>query len=253
MAVKFDRLLYGGDYNPDQWLEYPEILEEDIRLMKKAHINTVTLAMFAWAKLEPEDGVYDFDWLADMIDRLYENGISVILGTPSGARPHWLADRYPEVLQVDEARRRQIFGLRHNACFTSPAYRKKVRDINMELAKRFDHHPAVILWHISNEFGGECHCPLCQQAFRDWLKERYQTIDEVNRRWNTAFWSHTYQSFDQIESPSSIGEGSIQGLALTGDVLLPTRSRISAGRRSRRCGMRGPKNRPPRILCIITR
>ena len=93
--------------------------------MKKAHINTVTLAMFAWAKLEPEDGVYDFDWLADMIDRLYENGISVILGTPSGARPHWLADRYPEVLQVDEARRRQIFGLRHNACFTSPAYRKK--------------------------------------------------------------------------------------------------------------------------------
>ena len=214
MAVKFDRLLYGGDYNPDQWLEYPEILEEDIRLMKKAHINTVTLAMFAWAKLEPEDGVYDFDWLADMIDRLYENGISVILGTPSGARPHWLADRYPEVLQVDEARRRQIFGLRHNACFTSPAYRKKVRDINMELAKRFDHHPAVILWHISNEFGGECHCPLCQQAFRDWLKERYQTIDEVNRRWNTAFWSHTYQSFDQIESPSSIGEGSIQGLAL---------------------------------------
>ena len=143
MAVKFDRLLYGGDYNPDQWLEYPEILEEDIRLMKKAHINTVTLAMFAWAKLEPEDGVYDFDWLADIIDRLYENGISVILGTPSGARPHWLADRYPEVLQVDEARRRQIFGLRHNACFTSPAYRKKVRDINMELAKRFASSPYI--------------------------------------------------------------------------------------------------------------
>ena len=174
MGVKFDRLLYGGDYNPDQWLEYPDILKEDISMMKAAHINTVTLGVFAWAKLEPEDGVYDFAWMEEIIDRLYENGIFVNLATPSGARPHWLADRYPEVLQVDEARRRHIFGLRHNACFTSPAYRRKVYDLNRKLAERFDRHPGVILWHISNEYGGECHCPLCQQAFRDWLKEKPQ-------------------------------------------------------------------------------
>ena len=214
MSVKFQQLLYGGDYNPDQWLEYPEILEEDIRLLKKAHMNTVSLGIFAWAKLEPEDGVYCFDWMEQIIDRLYENGISVNLATPSGARPHWLADKYPEVLRVDEQRRRHIFGARHNHCYTSPMYRKKVHDLNKKLAERFDSHPGVILWHISNEYGGECHCPLCQQAFRDWLKEKYHTIEEVNRRWCTSFWSHDYQSFDQIESPSSIGEISIHGLAL---------------------------------------
>lgn len=214
MRVDFGKLLYGGDYNPDQWLEYPDILKEDIRLMKKAHINVVSLGIFAWSKLEPEEGVYDFDWMEEIIDRLYQNGISVILATPSGARPHWLADKYPEVLRVTEDRRRNIFGLRHNHCYTSPVYREKVRQLNSKLAERFDHHPGVILWHISNEYGEECHCPLCQQAFRDWVQKKYKTIDEVNRKWNTSFWSHDYQSFDQIESPSSLGESSIHGLYL---------------------------------------
>ncbi|MCD8151424.1 MAG: beta-galactosidase [Clostridiales bacterium] len=214
MSVNFEHFLYGGDYNPDQWLEYPDILKEDIRLMKQAHINTVSLGIFSWAKLEPAEGVYDFDWMEETIDRLYENGISVNLATPSGARPHWMADQYPEVLRVNEARQRALFGERHNHCYTSPVYREKVRRMNQKLAERFDSHPGVILWHVSNEYMGECHCPLCQQAFRDWVKEKYHTIDEVNRRWNTAFWSHDYQNFDQIESPSSIGENSIQGLYL---------------------------------------
>ncbi|MCC8081136.1 MAG: beta-galactosidase [Lachnospiraceae bacterium] len=214
MSVNFEHFLYGGDYNPDQWLEYPDILKEDIRLMKQAHINTVSLGIFAWAKLEPAEGVYDFDWMEEIIDRLYENGISVNLATPSGARPHWMADQYPEVLRVNEMRQRTLFGERHNHCYTSPVYREKVRRMNQKLAARFDSHPGVILWHVSNEYMGECHCPLCQQAFRDWVKEKYHTIDEVNRCWNTSFWSHDYQNFDQIESPSSIGESSIQGLYL---------------------------------------
>lgn len=214
MIPSFGKFLYGGDYNPDQWLDSPEILAEDIRLMKQAHVNVVSLAIFAWAKLEPADGIYDFDWLAEIIDRLYANGISVFLATPSGARPHWLADKYPEVLRVNADRTRNIFGLRHNHCLTSPEYRRKVREINMRLAQRFDSHPGVLLWHISNEYGGECHCPLCQDAFRGWLKEKYKTIDVVNQKWNTAFWSHDYQSFDQIESPSPLGEGSIHGLYL---------------------------------------
>lgn len=215
MGVKFDHLCYGGDYNPDQWLECPEILEEDIRLMKKAHVNTVSLGIFAWAKLEPEEGVYDFEWMEKIINHLYENGIYVFLATPSGARPHWLADRYPEVLRVNEMRQKNIFGQRHNHCYTSPIYRQKVRQINMKLAERFGDHPGVLMWHISNEYGGECHCPLCQSAFRGWLKKKYNNdIKEVNRKWNTAFWSHDYQNFDQIESPTPLGETSIHGLVL---------------------------------------
>ena len=217
MKAKFDRIRYGGDYNPEQWADRPDILEEDLVLMKKAHINTVTLGVFSWAKLEPEEGVYHFDWLEEIIGRLYAEGISTVLATPSGARPRWLAEKYPEVLRMNDSRQRNLFGMRHNHCYTSPVYRKKVREIDMRLAERFDSNPAVILWHVSNEYVGECHCPLCQQAFRGWLKERYHSIDEVNRRWNTAFWSHTYTSFDQIESPTrvgGIGEFSIGGLNL---------------------------------------
>ena len=214
MDFTTNHILYGGDYNPDQWLEYPDILEEDIRLMKEAGINTVSMAMFSWAKLETDDGIYDLDWLEAIVDHLYENGISTIMSTPSGARPHWLADKYPEVLRVNEKRERDLFGTRHNHCYTSPAYRNKTAEINRRMAERFDSKDAVILWHISNEYGGECHCPLCQEAFRGWLKKRYGTIAEINRVWNTSFWSHDYQSFGQIESPSPRGEVSIHGLDL---------------------------------------
>ena len=207
-------LMHGGDYNPEQWLDRPEILETDLERFREAKINTVTLGVFSWAKLEPREGEYHFEWLEQIIDRLYENGISVILATPSGARPHWLADRYPEVLRVNAARQRMLFGGRHNHCLTSPAYRQKVRQIDMQLAKRFGRHPAVKMWHISNEFSGDCHCPLCQEAFRGWLKERYHTIEALNESWFTTFWSHTYDSFDQVESPSPIGEHSIMGLDL---------------------------------------
>ena len=214
MKMNLDSILYGGDYNPDQWLEHPEILQEDLRLMKKAHVNTVTLGMFSWAKLEPEEDHFTFDWMEEIIDRLYKNGIATILGTPSASRPHWLADKYPEVLRVNEDRRKQLYGMRENHCYSSPVYRERIRRINRQLAARFDKNPAVILWHISNEYSGECHCPLCQDAFRKWIIERYQTIEEVNRCWNTGFWGHDYQSFEQIESPSSMGEISIDGLTL---------------------------------------
>lgn len=207
-------LLHGGDYNPEQWLDNPEILEADIERFAEAKINTVTLGVFSWAKLEPEEGAYDLEWMAEIIDRLYENGISVILSTPSGARPHWLADKYPEVLRVNSAGQRLMFGGRHNHCLTSPAYREKVRQIDRKLAERFGKHPAVKLWHISNELGGECHCGLCQDAFREWLKKRYRTIENLNDKWCTAFWSHTYNSFEQVEAPSPVGEAELMALSL---------------------------------------
>ena len=205
---------YGGDYYPEQWLDSPEILEKDMEYMKRMGINTVTLGVFSWSFLEPYEGSYRLTWLKETVDRLYENGIFTIMATPSAARPKWLSDRYPEVLRVDEARKRHLFGGRHNHCYTSLIYRQKVRAINRELAKEFKTHPGVIMWHISNEYGGECHCSLCQEAFRAWLKRRYDSIEELNRKWCTAFWSHTYQSFEQIESPSSIGESMLHGLNL---------------------------------------
>lgn len=213
-AFRFDKLLYGGDYNPEQWLAYPEILEKDIEMFKKAGINTITVGMFSWAFLEPEEGDYQLQWLYDIVDRMYQNGIYTILGTPSGARPKWMAERYPEVLRVDAHRNRALFGGRHNHCYTSPVYREKVWEMNRRLAEKIGHHPGVILFHVSNEYGGECHCPLCQEAFRDWLKEKYGTIEELNRRWNTTFWSHTYRNFEQIESPSPLGEMMLHALNL---------------------------------------
>ncbi len=210
----FNHMIHGGDYNPEQWLHDPSILETDIEYFKKAHINEVSLGIFSWSMLEPEENKFDFKWMESIINKLYENGISVFLATPSGARPKWMADKYPEVLRVDEKRNRYLFGARHNHCYTSPIYREKTRKINMELAKRFGNHPGVIAWHISNELGGECHCPLCQEEFRNWLRKKYKTIDELNFAWATTFWSHKYNNFEQIESPSSQGENGLHGLNL---------------------------------------
>lgn len=212
--MKNTKFIYGGDYNPEQWLSTPEILKQDIEYMKAANINEVTLGVFAWTTLEPREGVYEFEWLNKILDDLYENGISAILSTPSGARPKWLSDKYPEVLRTNASGTKHLFGGRHNHCFTSPTYRDAVYKIDKKLSEQFGKHPAVVLWHISNEFGGECHCPLCQEAFRKWLEEKYETIENLNREWNTIFWSHSYHSFAQVESPAPIGEEALHGLNL---------------------------------------
>lgn len=214
MILLSDKIIYGGDYYPEQWLDDPDILKKDIEFLKAAGMNTVTLGVFSWSMLEPEEGIYRLDWIEEIINNLYANGISTILATPSGARPKWMSDKYPEVLRVREDRGRNLFGKRHNHCYTSPVYRDKIAEVNSRLAERFAENPAIILWHISNEYGGDCHCPLCQQAFREWLKKRYGTIESLNKRWCTAFWSHTYCSFDEVESPSTIGEKSVHGLNL---------------------------------------
>lgn len=202
-----DKYIFGGDYNPDQWLNMPEILDKDIEMFKEANINCVSLAIFAWSKLEPTEGNYDFDWLEDIINKLYKNGIYTILATPSAARPKWLADKYPEVMRVNIDRRRQLFGMRHNHCQTSKVYREKVASINEKLAERFKDNEAIILWHINNEYGGECYCDTCQNAFRDWLKDRYKTIENLNDAWCTQFWSHTYNDFSQVEAPGTMDNG----------------------------------------------
>ena len=205
---------HGADYNPDQWRDNPRILEEDLRLMKLAGCNLMSVGIFAWTALEPEEGRYDFDWLEYVLDRLHGAGISVFLATPSGARPAWMSQKYPEVLRVRADGQRNLHGERHNHCFTSPAYRGSVNRMNTALAKRFGQHPAVVGWHVSNEYSGECHCELCQAAFREFLKKEYGTLDALNAAWWTGFWSKTYTDWEQLHSPSPVGERALHGLNL---------------------------------------
>ncbi len=204
--------LHGGDYNPEQWLDRPDILEKDIELMKKAHINVVTLGVFSWAVEEPTEGDFHFDWLEDIMNKLYDNGIYTILATPSGARPAWLDEKYPSAMRCDDRGVRVHHGFRHNHCMTSPEFRKKVEIIDTALAKRFANHPGMLMWHISNELGGYCYCPSCRKGFQNWLADKYDhDIDKLNKAWWTTFWSHKYNSFDQIDPPYSDGEACVMG------------------------------------------
>lgn len=215
VSKKCNFMLHGADYNPEQWMHIPGILNEDMRLMKLANCNVVSIGMFSWSFLEPEEGKFEFAWLDEIMDKLYSNGVHVILSTPSGARPAWMSQKYPEVLRVKENRIRNLHGERHNHCYTSPIYREKVRIINTKLAERYKNHPALIMWHVSNEYEGECHCELCQQEFRQWLKVKYNgDLDKLNKTWWTGFWSHTYTDWSQIESPALQGEINLHGLNL---------------------------------------
>lgn len=212
---KFQHIIYGADYNPDQWLTHPEIIRKDFELMPKAGMNSATIGVFAWKELEPQEGVFRFEWLDDIMDRLAAQGMTAVLGTPSGARPYWMDRDHPEVLRVSEMGVRYQHGIRHNHCLTSPYYRKKVREINTRLAERYKNHPALGMWHIGNEFHGECYCELCQNAFRDWLRKKYHNdINELNEQWWTYCWSHKFDDFEEIDAPSPRGEYLIHGMNL---------------------------------------
>lgn len=212
---KIDKMLHGGDYNPEQWLDSPDILSEDIQLMKKANVNVVTLGVFSWSVYEPVEGEFHFQWLLNIMDNLYKNGIYAILGTPSGARPAWLDEKYPEAMRVAKNGVRNHHGLRHNFCMSSPKYREKIAILDTHLANNFGSHPGLILWHISNELGGECYCDHCKHRFQEFLRNKYDNnIKELNQQWWTTFWSHQYQSFEQIEPPYQNGETTIHGLNL---------------------------------------
>lgn len=209
-----NQFLHGGDYNPEQWWDEPDIINQDFALFKQADINTVTVGIFSWAKLEPEEGKYDFSWLDEIFDRVEKMNGHVVLATPSGARPAWLAQKYPEVLRTDNLGNKRGFGGRHNHCLTSPIYREKVREINTKLAEHFGQRKSLVLWHISNEYSGECYCNLCKNAFRNWLKNKYGTLDNLNHAWWNTFWSHTYNDWSQVNPPSPLSEMGNKGMNL---------------------------------------
>lgn len=216
----FPHMLHGADYNPEQWRDTPEIWDKDMELMKKANFNEMTMGIFSWAEIEPRENVYDFSVLDTMMDKIYANDGRVILATPSAARPHWLCDKYPDVLKVNDHGVREHFRARHNFCSSSPSYRERVRIINEKLSERYANHPALIGWHLSNEYGnalldGFCYCDKCIEKFRAWLKDKYKTIDNLNHAWWTRFWSHRFDDFSQVEPPYlEIGNLSLYGLRL---------------------------------------
>lgn len=201
---KVQKILYGGDYNPEQWPE--EIWEEDMRLFKLAHIDVVTLNVFSWAALQPDEDTYNFERLDKIMEMVRDNGLKVCMATSTAAHPAWMARKHPDVLRVEHNGMKRKFGSRHNSCPNSPAYRKYSAALAEKLAQRYKDYDNIVAWHISNEYGGECYCENCEKAFRNWLKEKYKTIDELNRVWNTAFWGHTMYDFEDVVVPNMLSE-----------------------------------------------
>lgn len=200
-----NRILYGGDYNPNQWPR--EIWKEDMRMFKDAHINSATVNVFSWAKLQPSEDVYDFSELDDIVEMLSREDYDIVLATSTGALPAWMAEKYPEVERTDYEGRHHKFGQRHNACPNSPIFQKYSARLAAKLAERYGSNPHIKCWHISNEYGGECYCENCEKAFRIWLKKKYGTLEALNQAWNTEFWGHTIYDWKEIVLPNALSEG----------------------------------------------
>lgn len=208
LAGQQARIWYGGDYNPDQWPE--EVWDDDVRLMKKAGVNLVSVGIFSWAKIETSEGVYDFDWLDRIIDKLGEAGIAVDLASATASPPMWLTQSHPEVLWKDYRGDVCQPGARQHWRPTSPVFREYALKLCRAMAEHYKGNPYVVAWHVSNEYG--CHNRFdysedAERAFRKWCEERYGTIDAVNDAWGTAFWAQRMNDFTEIVPPRFIGDG----------------------------------------------
>lgn len=203
-SSKVHKIIYGGDYNPEQWPK--EIWQEDMKLLKEAGVDTVTLNTFSWAALQPSEEEYDFGKLDEIMELAESNGLLVCLATSTSAHPAWMAKNYPDILRVEFNGMKRKFGGRHNSCPNSPTYRKYAPLLAKKLAERYGHSPNLIAWHISNEYGGECYCENCEKAFRVWLRKKYHTLEALNRAWNTSFWGHTFYDWDEIVAPNLLSE-----------------------------------------------
>ena len=202
--LKSNKVLYGGDYNPEQWPA--EIWQEDMRLLTLAGIDTVTINVFGWASLQPSEDEYNFSTLDKIVETVSAAGMKICLATSTAAHPAWMARKHPDILRVNSDGTRRKFGGRHNSCPNSPAYRKYSVLLAQKLAGRYGKLGNLIAWHVSNEYGGFCYCENCEQAFRKWLEKKYLTIEALNTAWNTAFWGHTYYAWKDIVLPSQLSE-----------------------------------------------
>jgi beta-galactosidase len=201
--------LLGVSWYPEQWPE--SRWDTDLDLMQKAGIRVVRVGEYAWSSMEPSEGQYDLDWLQRAVDRAAAHGISVVLATPSDAPPAWLTTKYPDTLRIDENGRRLEHGMRRQFSYSSARYREFCRKIAAQMAGRFARNPDVVGWQIGNEFTDDSYDAEARQAFHDWLRAKYGTLDALNTRWMTRYWSQTYDTWDEIPM---LAERSNPGLIL---------------------------------------
>jgi beta-galactosidase len=197
-------LAYGGDYNPEQWPR--ETWDEDVALMAQAGVNLVSVGIFSWALLEPKEGLFEFAWLDDLLDLLHANGISADLGTPTASPPAWFFAAYPDARIVTRDGNALGFGSRGMASHSHPAYQQASVRIADALASRYASHPAVVMWHVHNEYGvpvGEDYSAAAVTAFRGWLRTRYSTLEALNAAWGTAFWGQRYDDWEHVGAPAA--------------------------------------------------
>lgn len=194
-------LYYGVSYYPEQRSREQWIT--DLELMKEAGMNTIRATEFSWSRMEPEEGIYDFDWLESFVELAGEYGISLVLGCPVRTVPTWFVSLYPDVMSVSQDGSRMSYGTRYSYCINHPMLREKAVALTAEMARRFGGNHNIAGWHLDNEYGAEldCHCQYCKSAFRTYLREKYPTIENLNEQWGNVFWSLEYKNFDQIDTP----------------------------------------------------
>ncbi len=199
-------MLLQTSWYPERYADR-DIWRQDIAAMQDMGIQAVRLGEFAWMDMEPEAGVFAWDWLDNAMDMLHAAGLMAILCTPTACPPVWLTQAHPDILPVNASGQRMVHGKRQHRCYESAAYLKACKRISRQLTLRYGRHPALFAWQIDNELGGErqhCYCDTCARAYRDYLRDIYGTVEQLNRRWGTQFWAQTYQGFDQIEPPMDI-------------------------------------------------
>lgn len=198
------KMLYGGDYNPEQW--DADTCEKDMEYLHEAGVDVVTLNVFNWAMIQPSEEHYDFSKLDETVERVTKAGMNICMATSTGAHPAWMARRYPEILRTEFTGMKRKFGGRHNSCPSSYAFRHFSAELASRLAEHYKGQSNIVAWHVSNEYGGACYCANCENAFRAWLRDKYGTLEAVNYAWNTHFWGHTFYDWDEIVAPNLLSE-----------------------------------------------